>query len=224
MFINKIGYDHVISGLNNQDAGCENVNIKFVADGCGSTAHPEVGANLAAMYYKNLCNDEHLTTMIRWFNIPETLWQGDQNKIEKILVDYYLFTTIVKYETLETFEIEHVGDGFIITLDHENKLNYINLDEGPAPTYFAYQFFDPSHLLLPVTVEIKRLAFSKEDFKAIGVATDGLRFIYELKSRELFDEFENILKHCIETNNDLRLRLFINKHLETFKDDITIAI
>jgi hypothetical protein len=216
--VNKIGYSHLTSGINCQDSGCVTDKIKFVADGCGESTNSEVGAQLAAMYFKNgFFSSIH--AFYNWLSI--TVMRGFSLDTIK---NYFLFTTILLKETVDTFEVSYIGDGFIIGITSDNKVDYINLEEPGPPPFGAYNFIDPERLSYHKDgVSIKLRSFSKKQYKAMGVSTDGLRFIYALETRELFDEFSALLIRASE-GNALCLKLFINKHQSTFQDDITIAI
>ena len=55
----------------------------------------------------------------------------------------------------------------------------------------------------------------------LGVASDGIRFVADLpKDNPLRQEFVDI----ILSDRDIRMKRFINKHPEIFKDDVSIVI
>ena len=197
--VNKIGYSHLTSGINCQDSGCVTDKIKFVADGCGESTNSEVGAQLAALYMKT----EEIPTIDGLYNWLFKRLVFDA-KLE-IIKNYFLFTAILVEETEDAFEISYEGDGYIILITQENRVTYINLEEPGPPPFGAYNFIDPDRLSFHKEgVQTKFLKFSKAQYKNVGAATDGLRFVYALKTRELFDEFEALILKASE-GNPLRL-------------------
>ena len=213
----KQGYSHLTSGINCQDSGCVTDKIKFVADGCGESTNSEVGAQLAALYMSTV-KEPTITSLYAYMH-RQFISDAALNTIK----NYFLFTTLLVEETDTTFEVSYIGDGFIIMIDHYDKITYTNLEESGPPPFGAYNFIDPKRLAYHYEgVEIKRISLSKQDFKNVGVATDGLRFLGKL-DRPLMDEFETLLLRATE-DNPLRLKLFINKHHSIFQDDITIAL
>ena len=213
----KQGHSHLTSGINCQDSGCVTDKIKFVADGCGESTNSEVGAQLAALHM-------HITENPSIQQLYENLYTKlIANASLDTIKNYFLFTTLLLEETDTTFELSYIGDGYVILIDHHNKITYMNLEEPGPPPFGAYNFIDPKRLAYHHEgVEIKRIAFSKNDFLNVGVATDGLRFISHL-DKVLMDEFETLLLRAMN-GCSLRLKLFINKHHSVFQDDITIAI
>ena len=215
--VNKLGYSHLTSGINCQDSGCVTDKIKFVADGCGASSHSEVGAQLAALFM-NKTEDPSIIKLYNWMML--FMFHEDA-----IIRDYFLFTTLLVKEFEDQFQVSYIGDGYVITINHDDKIEYINLEEpGMPPAFGGYNFVNSVHLSAHKHgVEVKYLYFPKTHYKIVGVATDGLRFIHDLGTRELFHEFETLLLRAAK-GCSLRLKLFINKYHSIFQDDITIAI
>ena len=189
MFINKIGTQHLDIGKNCQDYGLEKEGLKLVCDGCSGGEHTEVGA-------KSYC---HLAEL--GFSIHE---------IFKKLVDMYgqssssiknflCFTILSVTENNDYFRVSYCGDGYIILED-----KYCN---SKALKYYKYG------------VEISEKEYSKKEYKNVGIASDGLRFIAKSDNEDLKKEFIELLK----TGKAVKIKRFINRNQKIFKDDITIV-
>ena len=68
-------------------------------------------------------------------------------------------------------------------------------------------------------VEISEKEYSKREYKNVGVASDGLRFIVKSDDEELKNEFVELLK----SDKPVKIKRFINRNQKIFKDDITIV-
>jgi serine/threonine protein phosphatase PrpC len=66
-------------------------------------------------------------------------------------------------------------------------------------------------------VEISQKIFNKSDYKNIGLATDGLRYIFD-------KEYEQEFIRLLEQNKESAIKRLINREHKHFKDDITIVI
>ena len=215
MFINKIGYEHIEKGLNCQDFGFEYGNIKCVMDGCSASKHSEVGVKLFS----------HLFS--KGLNIYECF-----NKLLEIFPDYHdienhlLFTVLCVSENDDEYVVDICGDGYIIKQKYDNSIEYEKIGEGNTPPYFAYNFVPQSRLpKYKDGVVFERHIFTKSEYKAIGVASDGLEYILNSPFKE---EFEQLLIR----RKEFPIRRLINreqKYIEDgivkyFSDDISIVI
>ena len=210
MFINKIGTQHLDIGKNCQDYGLEKEGLKLVCDGCSGGEHTEVGA-------KSYC---HLAEL--GFSIHE---------IFKKLVDMYgqssssiknflCFTILSATENDDYFRVSYCGDGYIILEDIDGNITFEELNDGEYPKYFAYNYCNSESLkYYKYGVEISEKEYSKKEYKNIGIASDGLRFIVKSDNEDLKKEFIELLK----TGKAIKIKRFINRNQKIFKDDITIV-
>ncbi len=209
MFINKIGQSHLDYGINNQDSGFDDNNLKCVVDGCSEGKHSEVGAKLFCYDFKKFKNMFDSFSRIVFF-------------VRDIdIIDYMLFTVLISIEHEDYFEVFTCGDGYILLLDKNNKLEIRKLDKGDIdgyPIYYAYKFINEKYLdkITYEDIKFERYIFSKRDYKKAGVATDGLRYIFGT-------EFEELFKQCLIEDKEIQIKRLINKYQNTFKDDITIS-
>jgi hypothetical protein len=226
MFINKTGSYHLEYGLNNQDYGFNaesrfNTRFKLVVDGCSEGQHSEVGAKLFCHDIKRDSNYFNLilspdktvsnvfTRILKFF--------GAVRVVSTIVKDYLCFTVLYVVENEFDFIVGYCGDGYIITEALDGTIKFNKIDNGDFPEYFAYRYITKEKL--PEShrdVRFKTLSFSKSQYKNVGVATDGLRFIFD---QEFYDEFADYLK----LDKESAIKRLINRESKIFKDDITIA-
>jgi hypothetical protein len=213
MFINKIGQDHIFYGLQNQDYGFECDNIKCVVDGCSEGKHSEVGAKLFCYKYLNTkdlpeCIIEQLS--------HEIFCNNSQN-----IFDYMLFTVLFCKEYFDKWIVRTCGDGYIILQDYLDRLILKELKEGAIegyPLYYSYKFILEEKLngLKHNQIVFKEHTFLKSEYKNVGVATDGIRYIF---GQNWCQDF----KKLIIIKSEVKIKRFINKYQNDFKDDITIV-
>jgi hypothetical protein len=207
MIILKRGYNHTEDGSNCQDFVTDFGNIKLVLDGCSQSPHSEVGAKLFARFYNRR------QSIFDTFQTLTNLFTDSKD-----IFNYLLFTVLVLKETETTFDVDICGDGYIIAQDYKDNIDFIKFDFGSAPPYFAYNYVDPKILTdYQDGVLIECHSFKKSDYKAVGIASDGIRYIVDSFYR---NEFEDYL---IKRNVAAIKRLINRQHLD-FKDDISIAI
>jgi hypothetical protein len=228
LLISKIGKYHLDSGLNKQDAGYIDEKIKFVADGCGESKCSEVGAELAAFYFKALkdTNEPEIYTID---SLVDSIMFGfgfdkKPDFLESIdiefLRDYLLFTTLLVTETETEFKVDYVGDGFVVEQIIDGTIVFLDLADETVVPFYAYNYLPDERLSAHKgRVPIKTMSFSKKFYKNIGVASDGLRFIFKMPD-ELRNEFIALLKK----GKEVPIKLFINRNFSWFQDDITIAL
>jgi hypothetical protein len=218
MFINKIGQSHLDYGINNQDYGLDLQDLKCVVDGCSEGKNSEIGAKLFCLKlqrnYKNGIYYEELISQLI-FDIFKKIDDSD-------LLNYMLFTILIVKKHHDLFEVNYCGDGYILFIDYNNKLEIKRIVDGDIngyPLYFSYKFLDEEKLngIKYEDCDIKKFDYSINDYKKIGVATDGLRYIFGT-------EFEEQFKQYIIEDKEIQLKRLINKYQNTFKDDITISI
>ncbi|MCX7747920.1 MAG: hypothetical protein N2645_13685 [Clostridia bacterium] len=233
MLINKIGFEHLLNGVNCQDYAFDKEGRKCVVDGCSEGLHSEVGAKLFIhLFRQGLEVDAVFERLLNLFPTHEQI------------KNYLLFTILYIEETEDEFVVFECGDGYIIKLRHNDAVEFQEIDyEGVSP-YFAYNYMDKGKLLLyKEGVRFNRYRFSKKEYKAVGVGTDGIGYI--LKSQYVKD-FEKcirlrkavLLKRLININHNYQyaVRILPRNLLQqyipqgyvpsanNFKDDITLVI
>ena len=217
MFINKIGQHHLELGENCQDFGkyqiWENLDEvhKLVCDGCSEGKHSEVGAKLYTLLNKH--PKDLYEVFPRIINLI-----GDSSLVIK---DYMCFTILDCRCFTDKFLVHYCGDGYIITEDIIGNIDFIKLDDGEYPKYFAYNYVANKTTLMHYRegVFFSQMEFSISDYSNVGVASDGIRYILNCEDENLKNEFISILKE----NKEVKMKRFINKHQSIFKDDITIS-
>lgn len=239
MLINKQGFSHMEVGMNNQDFGFEtyanmvNINplnpiLKGVVDGCSQCKHAEVGAKLYTYYKTHLTElDEYSLFQLLVKNFPFVSGEA--------IVDYLLFTVLYTYEREDNFIVKTCGDGYIIKQRHDDTLEYEFIEQGEYPKYFGYNFLpvEKFNKLFTEPIRFNAHIYSKDEYKAVGVATDGLKYILESPFK---NEFETKLisrkQAAIErmiTREHRKHFMFLNGQqildpIGKFNDDITIVI
>lgn len=210
MFVNKIGMQHLESGMNCQDYGLEKEDFKLVCDGCSEGKHSEVGAKsycyLAGMGY----------SVCQIFNKLIGMFGQSAASIKNFLC----FTILYVTETEEFFQVSYCGDGYLILEDKDGNITFEELNDGDYPKYFAYNYCEPDTLqYYKEGVCFNEKTYPKEKYRKVGIASDGLRFIVKCRDEELKNEFVELLK----TDKPVKVKRFINRNQKIFKDDITIA-
>lgn len=212
MFINKIGMEHVESGMNCQDYGIEGGFTSIICDGCSEGKHSEVGAKLFCHIYEETYRKHKHYQMFE--EIIQLL--GDD---PKTLKDFMSFTILTICEFIERWNISYCGDGYIILQDHDGNITFKELTDGEYPKYYVYNYIDKEHLKhYKDGVSFSQKTFSKEEYKKVGIASDGLRFILQA-DEELKQEFID----CLKSGKEIKTKLFINRNHKIFRDDITIV-
>lgn len=223
MLITKIGYAHVQNMSNCQDAGVETEygDDKFklfcLADGCSEGKHSEVGAKLFCKLFPKYKNIDTAFRSIRqlFYDMSYT----DPQEYVQTIIDYMMFTIMTVCESAESYQVVVAGDGYIITQTHEDKLNFIPVDQGMYAAYYGYNYLRGFVDLKQYNtgVELYSTTFNKQDVKAVGIASDGLRYI-------LGSDFQEEFERLLIARKEFAIRRLINKHHSVVKDDITIII
>ncbi len=210
MFINKIGMEHLETGMNCQDYGYPEVYCPIVCDGCSQGKHSEVGAKLYCYLVGN-CHMTREKAFIKMLNLF--------GNSPKILKDYLSFTILELMTTADDFIIHYCGDGYIILEDNEGNIEFEELSDGEFPKYYIYNYIDREYLShYKDGVSFSQKAYPTSKYKKVGIASDGLRYILQA-DEELREEFIN----CLKSGKELKTKLFINRNHKIFKDDVTIV-
>lgn len=216
MIINKIGQQHIDYGINCQDYGMEKNGVKLVCDGCSEGEHSEVGAKTFchlmqygdSKYKTAKPLDAEFRKMVEIFGqTPATVR------------DFLCFTILMVLETEDEFVVTYCGDGFIIEEFTDGRFIIEKLDDGEYPKYYAYNYVDKDSLKhYKDGVSFQSRIFPKSEYKNIGVASDGIRFIYT--DPEIYAGFVDALR----SGKAAAVKRFINKNQSVFKDDTTVVL
>lgn len=208
MFVCKMGKHHLEYGQNCQDFGMVKGNRKMVCDGCSQGAHSEVGAKAFV----------HLTK--RGYGLEKAFERltelfGQQAKDVK---DYLCFTILSVEEREDDFRLTCCGDGYVILEDLKGQITFLELSDGEYPQYYAYNYVDRRKMnRYRDGVPMKERIFPKEQYRRVGVATDGLRYV--AGTAGLSEAFIQAL----QSGREVQVKRFVNKYQDFLKDDLTIA-
>jgi hypothetical protein len=225
----KIGADHVYANINCQDyasifkSGLDET-VKLVTDGCGSCPHSEVGAIL----FHQILNQTKSTLSLPGTGM-EFVIGSVFNKIDHCIPEHsddfvlnnLLFTVLLVIERDTHWDVYYAGDGYILAQDNEDMIHNIQLDDGEYPQYWGYNLIQDKSKLCAYQegVKLKYTNFLKSEFKNIGVASDGLRFVNQLK----LDVDKTAFWKYLAEGREGKIRQLVNKNQLAFKDDLSIA-
>ena len=218
MRICRQGNGHYLNGLNNQDFCYMENNLKLVTDGCSSAEFSEVGTRLFVQAFAKLPNrfdvNEFESNVRKAFeSILSITTEEDANDF---IANNLLFTIIACFETEDKFIVKFIGDGYIITVNHEDVVSYTRLFYGKTPPYFAYTKIPTTTYEEPL--KFKTFEYSKKDFKLVGIASDGIAPIADKKLDVDFDAL------VLGTDTKYSPEGIIRSNQSQFFDDITILI
>ena len=215
----QIGSFHIRERLNNQDSFVNTGKLKIVVDGCGGQPYSEVGARLFTQLIKEeeqYINENNFVSIVsEIFERMTVIFNTDE------LVDNnLLFTIIACIETKDSYHVFCCGDGYIITYNGKH-VNFIEISNGRYPHYYAYNYIKDKSSLGEYAKGMKFQActFPKSEYENIGVATDGLRFFFDLR-----DESQLYLLRALKNGNDDFVSRIIRSESSTFADDVTISM
>lgn len=221
MQICKQGNGHYLDGINNQDFCYMEKNLKLLTDGCSEGKFSEVGTRLFNQCFSLIENrfevdkfEENVKqTFIR---ISSMLYDKGEEKIKEFIVNNMLFTIIACFELEDKFVVKCIGDGYIITVNSEDTVSYIRLFYGKKPPYYAYNFLSTDSY--KNGLEFKTFEFSKESFKNIGLASDGIAPIVDKRIDEDLTPF------ILGQETKYTPEGIIKSNQSSLYDDITILI
>lgn len=196
-----IGKDHLRLNKNNQDAyniirRGGNI-IAVVCDGCGSGAHSEVGAKIAAFSLpQKLSVNAHIGDLapaevygVYSLNAQITdmavkmIWGSGkaEERIVEVVRDYFLFTCVVAIITELCVVIASVGDGVYAI---NGKIKHIGPFPNNAPPYSSYgivpqavdeRFRDPKFQIHEI--------ISTESFQSLMIGSDGVEDLQAVEEK-----------------------------------------
>ena len=127
MFINKIGMEHLESGMNCQDYGFIGNGVSYVCDGCSEGKHSEVGAKLFCHLKQTLFADvDYIFNMLCKTIGEKPQWRRD----------FLSFTILRLSEGTGDFFVDYCGDGYIILQDHDSNITFEEISDGEYPKYY----------------------------------------------------------------------------------------
>ena len=219
MQICRQGNGHYLDGLNNQDFFFEEGNLKMITDGCSEGKFSEVGTRLFAQAFSQL--DMRLDLNRFEQNVEKAFMKAcsvagakSGSDFETFVINNMLFTIIACFELEDKFVVKFIGDGYIITVNKHSLLSYIRLFYGKSPPYYSYNKLSTDNY--PKTLEFKTFEFSKQDFKKVGIASDGLAPIAEKQLSHPFEDF------FLGKKTEYNPKGVINSNRTLFYDDVTI--
>lgn len=221
MQICKQGNGHYLNGINNQDFYYVEKNLKLLMDGCSEGEFSEVGTRLFYQFFRELEDrfsvekfEENVEKVFS--QIIEFFSKSGKKDVFKFIVDNMLFTIIACFELEDKFVLKYIGDGYVVTINSDDMVSYIRLSYGKTPPYYAYNILNTG--TYSQELKFKTFEFSKEDFKKIGIASDGIAPIVDKK---VSDDFEKVI-----LGKELRYTPegIIKSNHTSFFDDVTILI
>lgn len=219
MQICRQGNGHYLDGLNNQDFFFEEGNLKIITDGCSDSLFSEVGTRLFAQVFSQL--ETRLDFDMFEQNVEQTFSKvcslagvKTGENFDTFVINNMLFTIIACFELEDKFVVKFLGDGYIITVNKHDLLSYIRLFYGKAPPYYSYNKISTD--TYPKPLKFKTFEFSKEDFKKVGIASDGIAPIVDKQLNQSFDDF------FLGRQTNYNPEGIINSNRAAFHDDVTI--
>ena len=181
-----IGTEHLRTSKNNQDAFYSlrqpMVTVAVVCDGCGSSAHSEVGAKLGARWIAEAIAQR----LDAGQDLSEPFWWGVQRSVlaqlralverfggdrPQVVQDYLLFTVVGAVVTPTETQVFGLGDGAIAVNGH---LQHLGPFPNNAPPYLAYGLLVPDTARSPILDLQIHHSLATEDVQSILIGTDGL--------------------------------------------------
>lgn len=233
MLITKMGFEHMLAGVNCQDFSLDTPAMKCVVDGCSEGLNSEVGTKLFIYFLKQGLSIEAI------FERLVSIFPHYQD-----IRNHLLFTILLLKETETEFVVQECGDGFIILQRHDDTFEYEKIDYNGIPPYYAYNYIGKEHLSLyaeGVRFNIHR--YTKTEYKAVGIASDGVEYILKSDFKEQFEKHLRErkiapIKRLINRNSNYQyiinnfplnvakqgVPFGYNAVVNNFKDDISVVI
>ncbi len=221
MQICRQGNGHYLDGLNNQDFCYVEKNIKMLTDGCSEGKFSEVGTRLFTQCFSLLENRFDVNEFEK--NVDETfkrimtlITNKDEKSISDFIINNMLFTILACFEFEDKFIVKYLGDGYIVTVNNADMVSYTRLSYGKTPPYYAYNFISTN--TYSDKLQFKTFELSKNDFKKVGIASDGIMPLVEKKVPE------DITPIILGKNTMYTVEGIIKSNQLNFYDDVTILI
>lgn len=221
MQICRQGNGHYLDGINNQDFCYMEKNLKLLTDGCSEGKFSEVGTRLFNQYF-SLIEDRFNVDKFEE-NVKETFIKivslfkdKGEEKVKEFIVNNMLFTIVACFELEDKFVVKSIGDGYIITVNSLDMVSFTRLFYGKRPPYYAYNFIQTE--TYNKELNFKTFEFSKDNFKNVGLASDGIGPIVDKRINEDFTPF------ILGKETKYTPEGIIKSNQANLFDDITIVI
>ena len=195
-----VGREHRLRFRNNQDSSCmarvEGGTVAVVTDGCGSSPHSEVGAQLGArLICKAICNELDRTSgwlqRFSWEPVhEEVLSVFDSNakalggKYSYAVKQNFLFTVLGVILAKGRARFFALGDGVFVI---NGKARVLGPWPGNQPPYYCYRLletsqtgFTPDALEFTTVDDVRQAALNNFAF-----GSDGLTYLLEAAEKPL---------------------------------------
>ncbi len=189
------GREHARVGKNNQDAFVilqdQDHLVGIVSDGCGSSAHSEVGAQLGSWICAQVIYQQLQSGDLHWSGLQSALLQSLQDLVRlipgppsRLLQDYLLFTLVGVILTAEKVVVFNIGDGVVI-LNGDVKLS--GSCEDNAPAYLAYGLLRDDLPPLEILVDLPI-----QEVETLLIGTDGVADLMQVSAHNLPGKKERV--------------------------------
>ncbi len=206
------GSAHVLAGRNNQDAFCwartESGLVAVVCDGCGSSSHSDVGANVGARLIAqsaaglldarmepaallervrgDVVARLRLLATAMSIEASSDRGSGTATRYSTTVVEHFLFTAvgvIVDARFATTFAL---GDGLIVANGDHHRLGPFPNNEPP---YLGYDLLDKKEHRRPFDVH---QPIPRGDLDSLLIGTDGVLDLDGMAERKLSGREDNV--------------------------------
>ncbi|KKI99437.1 protein phosphatase 2C domain-containing protein [Prochlorothrix hollandica] len=181
-----VGREHRRLGKNNQDAYgwrvMEGAIAAVVCDGCGSTPHSEVGANLGVRLLlqglgQRYQRGEDPTTPAFWQGLRrdlldhlQTLAQTLDDAWQRVIRDYFLFTIAGAYITPQTTVLFALGDSLTVLNSHCFPAHSYPHN---SPPYLAYGLLSTPFSEAELQIQLLQ-TLPTDQVQSLLLGTDGV--------------------------------------------------
>lgn len=240
------GRDHVLGGRNNQDAfmvkRTDDALVAVVADGCGSSPHSEVGAQLGTRLCVEVLMDDLLNAVVSndgltphdatWLVMERVrtrllaeirkLAERMGGNFSRTIQDYFLFTLVGAVITERFTWTFSLGDGTALV---NGDVIYNGVFAGNAPPYLAYGLVKTTLQQVDPTI----LEFRIHDVRptalvqSILIGTDGAADLARVADRKLpgKDELAGPLSQFWQEDRYFKNPDMIRRHLALANREVT---
>jgi len=191
-----IGRDHRWAGLNSQDSWTilttGDLTVGVVADGCGSHAHSEVGAQLGVKILAESIRAAYSGPkhQIKWSRVQQqvvsqldVLVRAMGGNYREVIKQYFLFTLLGFVTDGHTITFFALGDGTIV-------INGVVTNLGPFPNneppYIGYSLMGEDATVDPDLLRLHPVfaPFDVTDVDSFMLATDGIDYLVASEGRK----------------------------------------
>lgn len=193
-----IGRDHRLTPKNYQDGRClyqnEDFTVAIVTDGCGSSLHSEIGAQLGAKlmcrYLANECQRVGSSDQIQWSRVLQNLRSTMHGlarelgeSLSQVVMEYLLFSIVGVVISKSEAIFFSIGDGVIVIND---EVNVVEPMEGNQPQYWAYQLVESNLNDAGVSEEMTFFrSMPTEELNSFLIGCDGISDLISVQDKTL---------------------------------------